>query len=276
MQKKALEITCYVCGAGAFGVFIRWLQVMMAFDDAGLAEKSFFNLLVPGIILAAAIVFNNFTKQIRKERLYVPKEFCEALFNPGKLFTFFRWFAGGLMCAGALLLIATTETDKNADMLRVLAAFGFLTGICFPLYLGEANYEEVERPGLIRLYAVAPVIFYAIWLLVSYRENSLNSVIWEYVLEVATIIVSMFAFSYVAGFAFFSVNGRKSLFYCMLGGAMCIMSLADERYMGEQLMFLATSIMFVLYNWILLINLKQKKPRPKDDSSPDDGFEHLR
>lgn len=275
MQKRALEITCYVCGAGAFGVFIRWLQVMMAFDDAGLAKRSVFNLLVPGIILAAAIVFNNFTKQIRKERLYVPKEFCEALFNPGKMFTFLRWSAGALMCAGALLLLATTETDKNADMLRVLAAFGFLAGICFPLYLGEANYEEIERLGLIRLYGVAPVVFYAIWLLVSYRENALNSVVWEYVLEVATIIVSMFAFSRVAGFAFFSVNGRKCMFYCMLGAAMCIMALADERYMGEQLMLLATAIMFVLYNWILLINLKQKKPRPKDAGSIDDGFEYL-
>ena len=26
MQKKPLEITCYVAGAGAFGVFFRWLQ----------------------------------------------------------------------------------------------------------------------------------------------------------------------------------------------------------------------------------------------------------
>ena len=33
MQKKSLEITCYVAGAGAFGVFLRWLQDQLAFDE---------------------------------------------------------------------------------------------------------------------------------------------------------------------------------------------------------------------------------------------------
>ncbi len=275
MQKRALEITCYVCGAGAFGVFVRWLQVMMAFDEAGLAKRSVFNFLVPGIIIAAAIVFNKFSKKIKEERLYIPKEFCEALFNPGRFFTILRWTAGGLMCFGAVLLIASSETDKNAELLRVLAAFGFLTGLSFPLYLGEANYEEIEHLGLIRLYGTVPVVFYAVWLVVSYRENALNSVVWDYVLEVATIIVSLYAFSRVAGFAFFAAKARKCLVTCMLAAAMCIMSLADERYMGEQLMLLATAFMFVLYVWIMIVNLKQKKPRPKENAEPDDGFDHL-
>ena len=60
MHKKSLEITCYVCGAGAFGVFFRWLQVMMAFDEHGLNEKSAFNVLVPLIIIASAWLFNRF------------------------------------------------------------------------------------------------------------------------------------------------------------------------------------------------------------------------
>ena len=53
MEKKALEITCYVCGAGAFSVFVRWLQTMLAFNDEGLVYKSIFNLLVPLMILVS-------------------------------------------------------------------------------------------------------------------------------------------------------------------------------------------------------------------------------
>lgn len=276
MRKRALEISCYVFGAGAFGVFARWLQVMTAFDEDGLADRSVFNLLVPAIIIAAAIVFDNFTKQIKKERLYVPKDFCEALFNPGKLFTAARWGAGLLMCVGAGLLLAESETDKNADMLRALAAAGFLSGLSVPMLLGEANYEEVEHPGLIRIYAVVPIVFYALWLIVSYRENSLNSVVWDFVLEILTIVVSMFAFFRVAGFAFSAVNGRKCMVSCMLGASLCVMSLADSRYTGEQLMLFATAIILALYNWILLVNLKEKAPRPLEDSAPDDGFEHLK
>lgn len=276
MQKRALEISCYVFGAGAFGVFVRWLQVMTAFDEDGLVDSSVFNLLVPAIIIAAAIVFDNFTKQVKKERLYVPKAFCDALFNPGKLFTAARWGSGLLMCVGAGLLLAGSETDKNVDMLRVLAAAGFLAGLSVPMLLGEANYEEVEHPKLIRIYAVVPIVFYAVWLIVSYRENSLNSVVWDYVLEILTIVVSMFAFFRIAGFTFGVVNGRKCMLGCMLGASLCIMSLADSRYTGEQIMLFATALMLALYNWILLVNLKEKQPRPKEDDAPDDGFEHLK
>ena len=41
MQKDALEKTCYVGGAGAFGVFIRWLQTQVAYNDEGLPDASF-------------------------------------------------------------------------------------------------------------------------------------------------------------------------------------------------------------------------------------------
>ena len=55
MQKKSLETSCYVCEAGAFGVFFRWLQDQMAFDEAGLADRSVVNYLVPLLVLAAAL-----------------------------------------------------------------------------------------------------------------------------------------------------------------------------------------------------------------------------
>ena len=72
MQKKSLEISCYVAGAGAFGVFFRWLQDQMAFDEAGLAERSVFNYLVPLVILASALLFNRFIERARSEKLYIP------------------------------------------------------------------------------------------------------------------------------------------------------------------------------------------------------------
>ena len=67
MQKQALEKTCYVVGGGAFGVFIRWLQLQVAFNDEGLPDASAFNVLVPLAILAAGIVFLVFIRRFRKE-----------------------------------------------------------------------------------------------------------------------------------------------------------------------------------------------------------------
>lgn len=57
LQKKALEITCYVCGAGAFSVFIRWLQTMLAFNEDGLVDSSIFNVLVPLMVIIAGTSF---------------------------------------------------------------------------------------------------------------------------------------------------------------------------------------------------------------------------
>ena len=104
MYKKPLEITCYTAGAGAFGVFFRWLQVQLAFDENGLNEKSFFNVLVPLLIVASALLFRHFVEQMRMRHIDVPGDFCHALYNPGKLFTILRWLVGFVMVAGAASL----------------------------------------------------------------------------------------------------------------------------------------------------------------------------
>ena len=51
MHNKALENTVYVLAAGAFGVFVRWLQLQLAFDEKGLCGASIFHVIVPAFIL---------------------------------------------------------------------------------------------------------------------------------------------------------------------------------------------------------------------------------
>ena len=277
MQKRSLEQSCYVAGAGAFGVFFRWLQNMLAFDEAGLNEKSAFNVLVPLLIIAAGLVFRRYYDRLHRQKYYVSGDFCEALYNPGKLFTIARWVAGGVMFLGAAVLVLTTETDPNANWLRVLAMLAALSGLAYPLVLGSANYDEFANVGLVRLGMLMPVFLYAVWLVLSYKQNSYNSVAWSYALEMTVIIITMLAYFRVSGFAFFVVDERKCLFLVMLAGALCIMVLADERYMGMQMIFLASAMQMLLYNWVLIMNLK-KRERRSDESSvrSDNGFEELR
>ena len=62
----------------------------------------------------------------------------------------------------------------------------------------------------------------------------------------------------------------------MMGTMMCIMALADERYMGMQLILLASAGMLLLYTWILVRNLEQLPPKKIDDPAVDEGgFEKL-
>ena len=66
LQMRALETTCYTCGAGAFGVFFRWLQHMTAFNDAGLVDKSAFNFLVPLMVVGCIVPYQRFLKRLMK------------------------------------------------------------------------------------------------------------------------------------------------------------------------------------------------------------------
>ena len=278
MQKKSLEITCYVAGAGAFGVFLRWLQDQLAFDENGLSEPSVFNFLVPLMLLAAARMFTRFINKIQDDKLYVPRDFCDALFNPGKLFAVARWAIGLLMCLGSVVLLMTSETDVDADFIRIICLLGFLSGLAFPFVLGSANYDEFANVRFVRLCMMMPILLFSAWLILCYKQNSYNSVVWSYVIEMATIIVALLAFFRIAGYAFFAPNWRKCMLAIMMGAAMCIMSLADERYMGMHIIMLSAALMLILYNWILFKNLRKKVKRSEiqEPQSDEGGFEQIK
>ncbi len=272
-KHHTLEIVCYVAGAGAFGVFVRWLQDQLAFDDAGLAEPSFFHVFVVLYMLGVAFLFLRFIDRERGRRRYLPENFCEALANPGRLYPILRWAAGGLICLGALVLFFSCETDEDVVLLRILSGLGLLYGLSYPWLLSQANKPPVRRQNRLCLAACVPLLFFALWLVISYKENSINSVVWSYAIELVAIILAINAFFRLAGFCFDAPNAWRCIFFTMTGCTACVMALADERYLGMQIMFLGTAALLLLCVWILFANLQQGEVPAK--AKPDDGFERL-
>ena len=269
-DSKSLEVSCYVLGAGAFGVFFRWMQLQLAYNGEGLPGKSVWNFFVVLLIAVCAGVFWYFVRRNGKAGLVVPDGFFDALSNPGKFHALFRWFIGIIMVAGSLLLFFNCELDMNVTFLRVLSVFGAITGICFPLLLVCANKPHVAKNGTITLLSFMPLLFFATWLLTSYKQNSINPIGWDYVVEVLTIIVDMFAFFRIAGFAYGVPDAKKGMFLSMLGAMLSLMCLADNRYLGQQVMFFAVALMLTMYNWILFANLV---PTPKAAPAEEDSDE---
>ena len=273
-HKKALEINAYVAGAGAFGVFFRWMQRQLAFED-GLVKGSVWNVIVPLSILVVGYVFLRFVGRFKNERCYLPDELEEALVSPGKLYTIVRWAVGILMCVGALAVLATCETDKNAVMLRVVALLAGLSGLSFSLLLSAANRKRVWMgPKVLCLFSFLPMLLFAVWLILSYKENAINSVIWDYSIEIITLCVGMVSFFRVGGFAFGQPNCWRAMFFAMFGAFLCIMSLADSRNIGLQIILLSAALMLINYNWIMVANLRSREA--EEGEAPSDGFERLR
>lgn len=270
-RDRCIRSCCYVAGAGAFGVFIRWLQVQTAFTEDGLANKSAFNLFVPLFVVACIFAFARLLKRLEKDNFILPEDFKGALVNRGMLFSALRWAIGGIMCVGALLLYSESATDKNTGMIKILAATGFLSGISFPLLLSAANREG--RPHFCRLYATAPILMFCVWLVVCYKTNAINSEGWAYGMELLAVAAALLAFFRMAGFIYGVPEAKKSMFYAMFGGAMCLMALADKRHTGMQIMFLASALMLGLYGAVMTNNLQQ--PEKKKEAPPEDGFERL-
>ena len=275
MQKEALEKTCYIAGGGAFGVFLRWLQLQVAFNDDGLPDPSVFNVLVPLAILIAAAVFYSFVRRWREKHYTMPAAFNRALHNDGLGYMALRWVVGGLMCLGAVALFASCEADRNAGFYRVLAVLGVLSGAAFPLILREANEEE-PRLKLVCALSAAPMLLFAFWLVTCYKVNSIYGVVWDYGVEVVGCSFLLLAFFRVAGFAYDTPDAWSALFFSMFAAFLAIVCLADERYMGMQLMLLAAAGMLMLCSWIMISNLKRRKVDPIAAAvSEEGGFERL-
>ena len=272
MRKKPLEICLYVAGAGAFGVFLRWLENQLAFNELNLADPSAFHVMVPGFILVCAAVYWRFILQMQKQNLKLSEEVGAALGSEVPLHRILRIAAGAVMILGALLLFAKSETEKYSGMLRVLAGFALLSGFCFPLMLREAEREQARKP-LLCLLTLPPLLCYAVWLILSYRSNSINSVGLTYWLDMLTAIAAMVAYFRLAGFAFDAAQPWRCLFWCMFSGMLCLTSLADERQFGREIMLLASAGQMLLCTWILVQNLQQGER--KVVVRKDDGFEHL-
>ena len=275
MQKKVMEISCYIAGAGAFGVFLRWMQDQLAFNEYGLADPSAFHVILPVYLLVCALVFRSFVKRYDKAGFSLPESFHAAFRNEGKLYAALRWVIGGLMVAGGVVLLMTSELDKYAGMLRVLSLAAILAGASFTALTTLANREDA-KPTLLCVLAFLPILLYAIWLIYCYRANSINSVIWSYVVDVGTVIMAMIAFFRVAGFPFSAPKPRRCLFDIMFAAMLCLLALADERYMGMHIILFSTSLMFLFYNWVLVCNLQKTEEKEKPEAeTTDDGFEHL-
>ena len=272
--KKSLELTLYIVGAGAFGVFLRWLQLQLAFNELGLPDPSLFHIVLVLYFVACAGMFLYFIRRYSQSRLYPPDDFPAAFGNIGKIYLAVRIAVGMLVFAGAVLLFMQTELDKNSTDYRILAGLAMLAGAAFPVWLTLANREIQPKSWILCALSFLPMFFFAVWMVICYKLNTINSVLWSFAVELIAIAFSMLAFFRLGGYVFGRPRWKHCLFTCAMAAVFCITCLAEERYLGMQLIFIGTAGELLLCSWILVTHFLKGETPPKREKDSG-GFETL-
>lgn len=295
-------MTCTTCVYSAFGIFSRWLQNMTAFEENGLyISGSLWGIVLTILCIAAAGTMFGFARYYKKNLGLTCAPDPGVAFAGGGLLHKIIYLAIALiMAAGSVMLLITAgdaETPLGMDfsgLLRILALLGLLTAGGFLGIAGGANGKETPdgspRQTGFCLAATLPIAFCCFWLIVSYRQDAVTSVVWSYAPEILAIACSLLSFYYVAGHAYGRGKPFATIFFCNFGAFLCFVTLPDERLIAQQIMFFGIAGMQLFLSWMLVSGLRRREeifarfpnaPATEDEDDevpppkPEDEFEPM-
>ena len=302
MRKLALTLTCTTCVYSAFGIFSRWLQNMTAFEENGLyISGSLWGIVLTILCIAAAGTMFGFARYYKKNLgLTCAPDPGVAFAGSGLLHKIIYLVIALIMAAGSVMLLITAgdaEAPLGMDfsgLLRILALLGLLTAGGFLGIAGGANGKEAPdgspRQAGFCLAATLPIAFCCFWLIVSYRQDAVTSVVWSYAPEILAIACSLLSFYYVAGHAYGRGKPFATIFFCNFGAFLCFVTLPDERLIAQQIMFFGIAGMQLFLSWMLVSGLRRREeifarfpnaPATEDEDDevpppkPEDEFEPM-
>ncbi len=295
-------MTCTTCVYSAFGIFSRWLQNMTAFEENGLyISGSLWGIVLTILCIAAAGTMFGFARYYKKNLgLTCAPDPGVAFAGSGLLHKIIYLVIALIMAAGSVMLLITAgdaEAPLGMDfsgLLRILALLGLLTAGGFLGIAGGANGKETPdgspRPAGFCLAATLPIAFCCFWLIVSYRQDAVTSVVWSYAPEILAIACSLLSFYYVAGHAYGRGKPFATIFFCNFGAFLCFVTLPDERLIAQQIMFFGIAGMQLFLSWMLVSGLRRREeifarfpnaPATEDEDDevpppkPEDEFEPM-
>lgn len=302
MRKLALTMTCTTCVYSAFGIFSRWLQNMTAFEENGLyISGSLWGIVLTILCIAAAGTMFGFARYYKKNLgLTCAPNPGVAFAGSGLLHKIIYLVIALIMAAGSVMLLITAgdaEAPLGMDfsgLLRILALLGLLTAGGFLGIAGGASGKETPdgspRQAGFCLAATLPIAFCCFWLIVSYRQDAVTSVVWSYAPEILAIACSLLSFYYVAGHAYGRGKPFATIFFCNFGAFLCFVTLPDERLIAQQIMFFGIAGMQLFLSWMLVSGLRRREeifarfpnaPATEDEDDevpppkPEDEFEPM-
>lgn len=253
MRKNALTITLAALVAGIFGAFVRWLQNMNAFeDDTGLqiigAKTSVF---MTAYLIAAALLFVLAAVYAQK-RLHAPEGGRALCTAGGRLPCVLSKLLSAVTALCGVLLIVQSGSFEYPLAAKILGACAIICAAVSAVGVYTAPGRPVMRPWV----SLAPVLFGCVWLVVSYKNNAEDPVVWHYAIEILALCAAIMG-RYELAAQFYRKNAKLAyaLAFSSLAVVMCVTALADERPMCMQLLLAAEAAWQAMWLFVMTENL---------------------
>ena len=255
MRKDALTIVLITAVAGIFGGFLRWLQLLNAFEeDSGLSIPGSATSVVMVLYLAlAALVFAALAFFLLKS-FSPPRSVSAALRSSTSLPQIISIASGVLAAVTGLVLLFTAHDAARPLGQRIFGACCLFLAAALPGLFAKRGEGPKEK----NLAALVPVLFCCVWLAYCYRCHAENPVVWAYVVELLAVVALTLGCYETAAYSYGRAKPGRALFFVQLAAFLCITTLTDERSLPMQLLFVLAAAGMLTAEYLLVENLRSK------------------
>ena len=269
MQKHAITLGVYVLIASACTAFFRWVQNLSAFElETGLMIPNILWSKVAFVVCLAALGGIVFMVSRFWYRNYYPAQTYEQLFvgDPYWIDRITKLIAG-IMIAGAAVnfFIGTYSVYRNLQ--GVLSLLAIATAVAF-VQLSDLPWAEEHSSFKHGLWSAIPVVFYMDWITVSYRTHAVVPSVWSFAPEIFAIGMCIIAAFYFAGYGWDFPRPYAALGCGLAAALLSLMTLMDERNLGQQMMLIAGAAMFLYNSWMIVVSMKAVWPSEAETDAP--------
>ena len=256
MRKSAITVTVTTLVLGVFGAFLRWLQNTSAYEAETGCIVPFHGTTIVLVIYCVFAVAAILAINLLWLRRYTGAADIAALHGATGLPAALSWVFGVAFVLCACVLMFSAAHGRYSLVQRLLGAFGILAGLSFPFLPGK---QDGSSRALGRAAAMTVTLFCCYWLVCCWRDHSANPVIWSFVMEVLAVAATTVAFYYIAAFHYGAGRGNRALPVVQLAVLFDLVTLFDKRSTVRGLMFLLCIGMLLLFEVLLVENLREKQ-----------------
>ena len=257
MQKTALTLTVSTLVLAIFGAFLRWLQIMNAFDkETGFpvpgAGTTVTFVVYTVLVIAAFFVVTLFWLG----RFDRAADTAHALRCGNAVPLVAAWLLCAAFAAASFILLFTAGHARYPTGQRLLGAFGILGALSLPFLFGKKGSSGAGRIG--RAAAIVLTLFYCYWLVFSYKLRSEDPVLWNYALEILAVAAAAAALYFIATYFYGVGHCSRALIAIELGVYFNIVPIFDGRSTALNVLMGVTAVLLMLLEYLLIANMSEK------------------